>query len=57
MDEARAAVVAALHEKFCGDWSYEATLIAPADLAAMRGDGDWSYQPCAWCERNQRYAH
>lgn len=45
-DEAHAAVVAELHERFVGDWSYEAALMtAPA------------VTPCAWCKERWQYAH
>jgi hypothetical protein len=44
--EAQAAVVAALHERFVGDWSFEAILMAAPAV-----------KPCAWCKTRGRYAH
>lgn len=46
-EEAHAAVVAVLHEKFCGDWTYAANL--QREPPAVK--------PCGWCVRNDRYAH
>jgi hypothetical protein len=50
--EAREAVVALLHEKYVGDWSYEVRLLAEPPTARLGHGG-----PCAWCAEHKRYTH